>query len=163
AARRLAEELHRQMLHRGVLCGVLRVSARTSDGETLTRIWRVAGALSASELTDRVRWQVEGWLSGRSGRRRSAPVNHLAHVGGEALNLIRRVAGALSASEVTDRVRWQLESWLSGRSGRRPSAPLNHLALVGEEVSSAAAVQEGLWGRGDRGERQAGRAALRVQ
>lgn len=113
AARRLAEDLHRQMLHRGVLCGVLRVSARTSDGDTLTRIWRVEGALSASELTDRVRWQLEGWLS--------------------------------------------------GRSGRRPSAPLNHLALVGEEVSSAAAVQEGLWGRGDRGERQAGRAALRVQ
>ncbi|HIZ37884.1 MAG TPA: DNA polymerase Y family protein, partial [Candidatus Ruania gallistercoris] len=52
---------------------------------------------------------------------------------------------------------------LSGRSGRPPSAPLTHLALTAEEVTPAAAVQEGLWGRSGRGERQAGRAALRIQ
>ncbi len=113
AARRLAEELHQRMVRRGVLCGLLRVFARTSEGGELVRTWRIDGALSASELTDRVRWQLDGWLS--------------------------------------------------GRSGRPPSAPLTHLALTAEEVMPAAAVQEGLWGRTGRGERQAGRAALRLQ
>ena len=113
AARRLAEELHQRMVRRGVLCGLLRVFARTSEGGELDRVWRIDGALSASELTDRVRWQLDGWLS--------------------------------------------------GRSGRPPSAPLTHLALTAEEVTPAAAVQEGLWGRSGRGERQAGRAALRIQ
>lgn len=113
AARRLAEELHQRMVRRGVLCGLLRVFARTSAGGELSRTWRIDGALSASELTDRVRWQLDGWLS--------------------------------------------------GRSGRPPSAPLTHLALTAEEVMPAAAVQEGLWGQTGRGERQAGRAALRIQ
>lgn len=113
AARRLAEELHQRMVRRGVLCGLLRVLARTSEGGELVRTWRIDGALSASELTDRVRWQLDGWLS--------------------------------------------------GRSGRPPSAPLTHLALTAEEVMPAAAVQEGLWGQTGRGERQAGRAALRIQ
>lgn len=113
AARRLAEELHQRMVRRGVLCGLLRVFARTAEGGELVRTWRVDGALSASELTDRVRWQLDGWLS--------------------------------------------------GRSGRPPSAPLTHLALTAEEVTPASVVQEGLWGQTGRGERQAGRAALRIQ
>lgn len=75
AARRLAEELQTMMLRRGVVCARLRVQARTEDGSALERTWRLdGGALTAVELTDRVRWQLEGWLSGRSGQRPSAPV-----------------------------------------------------------------------------------------
>ncbi|SED93598.1 protein ImuB [Ruania alba] len=112
-ARRLAEDLQGRMMRRGVLCGRLRVRARTEDGAELVRTWRIEGALTAAELTDRVRWQLDGWLS--------------------------------------------------GRSGRAPSAALTHLEIAAEEVSPAATVAEGLWGQVGRGERQAGRAALRVQ
>ncbi|MFV0253930.1 MAG: DNA polymerase Y family protein [Beutenbergiaceae bacterium] len=78
AARRLAEELQTLMLRRGVVCARLRVQARTVDGEGLERTWRLdGGALTAVELTDRVRWQLEGWLSGRSDRPPSAPLGYL--------------------------------------------------------------------------------------
>src|SRR5690606_38082964 len=74
-----------------------------------------------------------------------------------------RTAARSSASGASTAVRWQLEGWLSGRNGQRPSAPLTFLELAAEEVSPAAAVSDGLWGRHGRGQAQAGRAALRVQ
>src|SRR5699024_6140727 len=77
AGRRLAEELNNRMLRRGVVCTRLRVLARAENGAELERTWRIEGALTATELTDRVRWQLEGWLSGRSGEVPSAPLIHL--------------------------------------------------------------------------------------
>src|SRR5699024_4625696 len=77
AGRRLAEELNNRMLRRGVVCTRLRVLARAENGAELERTWRIEGVLTASELTDRVRWQLEGWLSGRSGEAPSAPLVHL--------------------------------------------------------------------------------------
>ncbi len=77
AARRLAEQLHERMLRRGVVCARLRVEARTESGQELVRTWRVEGALTAGELTDRVRWQLEGWIGGRSGAAPSAPLVRL--------------------------------------------------------------------------------------
>ncbi|KAE8762259.1 DNA polymerase Y family protein [Georgenia thermotolerans] len=77
AARALAEQLTERMLRRGVLCARLQVTARTEDGNELVRTWSLDGAPTAAELTDRVRWQLEGWLAGRSGRAPSAPLTHL--------------------------------------------------------------------------------------
>ena len=76
-ARRLAEDLHNRLLRRGAVCARLAVAARTTTGSELTRTWRIEGALTASELTDRVRWQLEGWLGGRSGAVPSAPLARL--------------------------------------------------------------------------------------
>lgn len=75
AARALAEELAVR-LH-GRACGRLRVTARTTDGNTLSRLWTVDSVLRAAEATDRVRWQLDGWLSGRSGTPPSAPLHFL--------------------------------------------------------------------------------------
>lgn len=84
AARRLAEELHEMLARRGLACGRLRITARTGgldgpteDGATLERVWRTddaaTGGLSAARITDRVRWQLEGWLTGAAlGARRAA-------------------------------------------------------------------------------------------
>ncbi|MPV35763.1 DNA polymerase Y family protein [Georgenia subflava] len=77
AARSLAEQLAERMLRRGVVCARLQVAARTEDGTELVRTWSIDDAPTAAELTDRVRWQLEGWLSGRSGRPPSAPLTHL--------------------------------------------------------------------------------------
>lgn len=76
-ARRLAEDLHNRLLRRGLVCARLVVHARATNGSELSRTWRIEGALTASELTDRVRWQLEGWLSGRSGLAPSAPLARL--------------------------------------------------------------------------------------
>lgn len=75
AARRLAEDLHAQMVTRGVGCGRLQITARTQDGHELVRTWRTdaaLGGLSAVRMTDRVRWQLEGWLTAHTARRPGA-------------------------------------------------------------------------------------------
>jgi protein ImuB len=87
AARRLAEELHALLIGHGLACSRLRITARTTEGE-LERLWRtdaVAGGLDAARLTDRVRWQLEGWLTDAALRRTGtgdsphvAPLVHLA-------------------------------------------------------------------------------------
>lgn len=77
ATRALAEELADALARRGATCGRLCVTARTEDGVELARTWTLDGAPTAAELTDRVRWQLEGWLAGRSGKPPSAPLMRL--------------------------------------------------------------------------------------
>src|SRR5690606_38082965 len=84
AARRLAEELQTSMLRRGVVCARLRVHARTEDGGSLERIWRLdGGALAAGGVAVRAeraaaerpadlpRAGGRGGQPGRSGLRRA--------------------------------------------------------------------------------------------
>lgn len=70
AARRVAEALDREMLGAGVRCLKVAVAVTTERGERLERVWRTdVGAGPGAfvrHMTDRVRWQVEGWLSGTS-------------------------------------------------------------------------------------------------
>lgn len=75
AARGVAEELVARVGR--LACTQLVVTARTADGTELTRTWMVDGVLSAADVTDRVRWQLDGWLSGRSGVRPAAALTHL--------------------------------------------------------------------------------------
>jgi protein ImuB len=67
AGRRLAEELHALLTDHSVTCARLRITARTDEGTELTRAWRTdmggLGGLSAARITDRIRWQLEGWLT----------------------------------------------------------------------------------------------------
>lgn len=71
AARRLAEHLHADLGRHGLASGRLRITARavdpvTGEARTLERVWRTddtLGGLSAARITDRVRWQLEGWLT----------------------------------------------------------------------------------------------------
>lgn len=72
AARGVAAELHDLLLRRGLACEQLRICARAENGAELSRSWRLDGLLSVEELTDRVRWQLAGWLEGRSGQAPSA-------------------------------------------------------------------------------------------
>lgn len=113
AARGVAGQLHDLLLGRGLACENLRVYARAENGEELSRAWRLDGLLGVEELTDRVRWQLAGWLD--------------------------------------------------GRSGKPPSAPLVRIDLIAEGNYPAGSAQSGLWGRADRNEEHAVRAAGRVQ
>lgn len=65
-AKQLASQLREQLVKQGLSAYELRVSARTNE-RILTRTWRadptMVGALSEHAITQRVRWQCDGWLS----------------------------------------------------------------------------------------------------
>lgn len=63
AGKALADELHHRLASRGLACTRVAIEAETEHGERLSRLWRYEGALSASAIAQRVRWQLEGWLT----------------------------------------------------------------------------------------------------
>ncbi len=69
AARGLAERLHTTLAGHGLACTRLGVVAHTAAGEELHRIWRCAEPLTPAATVDRVRWQLDAWLT----TRRAAP------------------------------------------------------------------------------------------
>jgi protein ImuB len=62
-ARGLADELHSKLANRGIACTCVAIEVRTEHGEEHVRLWRQSGAFSASDIADRMRWQLDGWLS----------------------------------------------------------------------------------------------------
>ncbi|WBB91886.1 DNA polymerase Y family protein [Verrucosispora sp. WMMC514] len=75
AARTLAEQLHERLAGHGLACTRLGIEAVTAHGQELHRVWRHDGLLTAAAIADRVRWQLDGWLSGarRGGDRPARP------------------------------------------------------------------------------------------
>jgi protein ImuB len=81
AAKALADELVARLDRLGLACTRLRIEAETDRGEALSRVWRYdptalptrrgpvdpAGRLAAV-MAERARWQLDGWLTGRTGR-----------------------------------------------------------------------------------------------
>jgi len=70
AGRALAERLHDRLAAHGLACTRLGIEAVTADGQELHRVWRHDGLLTAAAIAERVRWQLDGWLTGA---RRGAP------------------------------------------------------------------------------------------
>ncbi|WP_091638749.1 DNA polymerase Y family protein [Micromonospora pallida] len=68
AARALAERLHDRLTAHGLACTRLGVEAVTAHGQELHRVWRHDGLLTATAIADRLRWQLDGWLSGGAAR-----------------------------------------------------------------------------------------------
>ncbi len=78
AGRSLAGTLHRALMAAGVGCTRLAIHAVTEVGEERSRVWRCAEPLTEDATADRVRWQLDGWLSARNARARpTAPVTLL--------------------------------------------------------------------------------------
>jgi len=65
-ARTLAEEFAERLAVHGLACTRLVIEAVTANGEELSRTWRHDGVLTVADIADRVRWQLDGWLTGRS-------------------------------------------------------------------------------------------------
>lgn len=63
AARSLASRLHTKLKELGLSCLRLKVRVEMTDGQQLERIWRTRDALTESATADRIRWQLDGWLS----------------------------------------------------------------------------------------------------
>ena len=79
-ARSLAEELHQRLRSEGVECVRVAIEAETVHGESMVRVWRHDGSLSAALTADRVRWQLDGWLSGRAGASTDRPTGGIVRV-----------------------------------------------------------------------------------
>jgi protein ImuB len=63
----LADRLLDHLTEHGLACTRVSLEAETAHGEVIARSWRHEGALSASGIAERVRWQLDGWLtSGRT-------------------------------------------------------------------------------------------------
>jgi protein ImuB len=84
AGRSLAGTLHQMLMSTGVGCTRLAIHAVTANGEERSRVWRCAEPLTEEATADRVRWQLDGWLSNRTlgapacgGDRPTAPVTSL--------------------------------------------------------------------------------------
>jgi protein ImuB len=77
AAGALAQDLHAQLTACGQTYDRLKVAAATEAGQQLERTWRLEGVDSAG-VVERVRWQLEGWLAGRSGLAPTGALTRLA-------------------------------------------------------------------------------------
>jgi protein ImuB len=62
-ARTIAAELSERLDRRGLTCTRLGIEVVTEHDETLARLWRHEGGLTATAIADRVRWQLDGWLN----------------------------------------------------------------------------------------------------
>lgn len=146
AARRLAEDLHAQLVERSSSCGRLRITARTEDGRELERTWRcddgAMGGLTAARITDRVRWQLEGWLTASR----------------VALGQRQRQGRGTRRDEHAQAGHDDLPDLPEDR----PS-PLVRLAITAEEVVAAGVEQPRLWGASSGEDARAQRALGRVQ
>lgn len=79
-ARALADELLGRLHHDGLACARLLVVAETEHGERLERCWRTDtgfGTAGVGAVADRVRWQLDGWLSGPPAVRPTSGVTRL--------------------------------------------------------------------------------------
>ncbi len=65
-AKALADRLYAGLVEGGWRCTLVRIEAESEHGESLSRIWRHDGTFNAATLAERVRWQLDGWLTGPS-------------------------------------------------------------------------------------------------
>ncbi|HVX17712.1 MAG TPA: hypothetical protein VHA73_06745 [Acidimicrobiales bacterium] len=83
AAKALADELLGRLHHDGLACARLLVVAETEHSERLERCWQTDtgfGQMGAAAVADRVRWQLDGWLSGPPAVRPTSGIIRLALV-----------------------------------------------------------------------------------
>lgn len=66
-AKALAGQLLERLEQQGLAATMVSIEAQTEHAEQLVRHWRHEGALSASALAERTRWQLEGWFAGTGG------------------------------------------------------------------------------------------------
>jgi len=86
--RRLAQELHERLASAALACTRLTVHAITERGQRHSRTWRCAEPLTPEATADRVRWQLEGWLTGRAGSGGEAPDSPIVRLSLEPVEVV---------------------------------------------------------------------------
>jgi len=98
--KQLADGLVADLTMAGLVCTRIVVTSETEHGERSERVWYRASGLSAAAIVERVRWQLEGWVSQPGGLSSGVVVlrlnpDELRHDGGDQL----RLWGGLSAAD----------------------------------------------------------------
>jgi protein ImuB len=138
-AKGLADRLVERLADRGLGCTCVVVTAETEHGERLERTWRHVGAFAPGALSERVRWQLEGWLAAREpGAARGTTI-----VEGDA----RALQDAMADAEGFDTT----------------TGALVRLGLVPDEVVTLSGRQLGFWGGDLAAADRADRTFARVQ
>ncbi len=132
-ARRVAEDLDGELREAGVRCMRVSIAVLTERGDVLERTWRTdVGARSgafAKHMTDRVRWQLEGWISGTS-------------TGPEAANLTALTVTAMDVIAAGDEQAY-LWGGVSGADSRAHRTMERIQGLMGAESVLVAEEQGG--------------------
>ncbi len=63
AAKALAGQMHARLAENGLACVRLDIQVTCDNGQVITRLWRHDGLLSDLAVAERVRWQLDGWLT----------------------------------------------------------------------------------------------------
>ncbi len=148
AARTLAADLHDRLEAQGLACTRLTIEAVTTDGERLSRVWRHEGRFTPGATAERVRWQLDGWLT--TSARVAAPSEAAARTAEQSGE--PRTRASLDTRRETQDV-----------GGRAEGGGLTLLRLVPEEVVPGGGRQLGFWGGDAEADERAARALARVQ
>ena len=116
-ARALADDLHRRLEHDGISCVRIAIEAETEHGETLLRLWRHEGALSAGAIADRVRWQLDGWLNGSAATRPSGGIARVTLLPDEIVPAKGRQLGFWGGETEVDERAARVAARLQGQLG----------------------------------------------
>jgi protein ImuB len=161
-ARTLAEELHTRLAEEGVACTRIAIEAETEHGEELIRLWRHEGALNAAAISDRVRWQLDGWLHGSAASRPTGGITRVVLSPDEVVPARGRQlgfwGGESEADERAARAAVRLQGQLGPdavrvpevRGGRHPDeqlvlVPAGAVELRGRSLVSSDECSEAPW------------------
>ncbi len=133
-AKSLADELAAELLRRGLVCHSVQIEIETENGESVSRVWRHEGPFTAAAMSDRLRWQVDSWLT--SGTHRPT--------GG--INLLRLTPTSIGGEGGGQRGLWGGDAEAAERAAR---ALARVQALLGPEAV-VTAVPAGGRGPGER-------------
>ncbi|HZZ48890.1 MAG TPA: DNA polymerase Y family protein [Pseudonocardia sp.] len=136
AARTAADGLHRMLAGAGLACTRLGIRAIGTDGGELVRVWRCAEPLTPAGTVDRVRWQLDAWLTARSLRTPSVELADDQRGIGEL---------RLSAEEVVTAGELQLGLWGDvGEADERAARALVRVqAMLGPDAVATAVLVGG--------------------
>jgi protein ImuB len=147
-ARTLATSLCGQLAERGLACNRIAVEVTLSGGESLRRVWDHDGAWGPALVAERLRWQLEAWLTAGRSRRGAARASNPAGDGEEAV----RVGGVGPDG-----------SELGRRDPVPPGGGVERVRLAPLEVTPDQGRQASLWSRPSAGEERVLRVAARLQ
>jgi protein ImuB len=155
AAKALADELVDRLERLGLACTRLRIEVETEHGETLARVWRHEPsarpsrrgaaadprAVQVASIAERVRWQLDGWLTGSAATHPTGAITRLALVPDEAIAARGRQLGfwgeETEASQRAVRALARVQGLLGPEAVRRVSlrggrAPADRVVSVAE-------------------------------
>ncbi len=149
--RALAERFHAALADAGLACTRLAITAVTERETTLTRVWRCAAPLTPAATADRLRWQLDGWLT--AGRTAAGRDQHgLDQHGPGQHGPGQHGPGQHGLGQ---------HGAVPGSTGS--PAAITRLILEPIEAIGAGRIQYGLWGSDGQDDQRAGWAFARVQ